>query len=30
MNVKFWGFRYVLAYWQTEINSRNLAQQFRF
>ena len=26
MNVKFWGFRFVLAQWQTEINSCNLTQ----
>ena len=30
MNVKFWSFRFVLAQWQTEINSCNLTQQFRF
>ena len=30
MNVKFWVFRFVLAYWQTEINSCNLTKQFRF
>ena len=30
INVKFGGFRYVLAYWQTEINSHNLVQQVRF
>ena len=30
MNMKFWGFRFVLAMWQTEINSYNLTQQFRF
>ena len=30
IHVKFWGFRYVVAYWQIGINSRNWAQQFRF
>ena len=30
INVKFGGFRYALAYWQTKINSRNLDNQFRF
>ena len=29
IHVKFWGFRYVVAYWQIGINSRNWAQQFR-
>ena len=28
--IENWGFSYVLAYWQTEISSSNLAQQFRF
>ena len=29
IRVKCWGFRYVLAYWQTGINSCNWAQQPR-
>ena len=28
IHVKFLGFRYVVASWQTQINSCNLAQQF--
>ena len=29
IHVKFWGFRYVAAYWKIGINSRSWAKQFR-